>query len=54
MAFLPGSRIQKSILAGLLDAELEDVVAELLFIIFFISVHHCAGMRHITAAHKQH
>lgn len=54
MALLPCSRLEKSILAGLLDTELDDVVAELLVIVFFISVHHSAGMRHITAADEQH
>lgn len=46
VASIPCCRLQKGILAGVLNTELDDVVIELLFFILFISVHHSAGMRH--------
>ena len=42
---LPGGRFQKSILTGVLNTELVDVVAELV-LIFVISVHHCREESH--------
>lgn len=43
VASKPCCRFQKGILAGVLNTELDDVVTELLFSIFFMSVHHSAG-----------
>lgn len=46
VALIPCCRFQKGILAGVLNTELDDVVSELLFTIFFISVHHSVDRTH--------
>lgn len=53
VASIPCWRFQKGILTGVLNTELDDVVIELLFTIFFISVHHSAGRRHMTPVDQQ-